>query len=116
MLNVHGIAVSGPTFPAQIWHLFMESAVAGRPDVPFPAATTAPVWRYWRGTYEYGLAYGATAAATTASATTTKKKEPQPTVTATVPILPPPTVQTTTEAPPPETTTTTPTDTTQTTP
>src|SRR3954468_18518572 len=26
MLNVHGIAVSGPTFPAQIWHLYMETA------------------------------------------------------------------------------------------
>jgi penicillin-binding protein 1A len=116
MLNVHGIAVSGPTFPADIWHLFMESAVAGRPDVPFPAPTATPVWTPWRGTYEYGLSYGTPAAATTTSATTTTKKQPRPTVTATIPILPPPTVQTTTEALPPETTTATPTDTTQTTP
>ena len=44
MLNVHGIAVSGPTFPADIWHLYMETAVGKKPDVPFPPATTQPVW------------------------------------------------------------------------
>ncbi len=39
MLNVHGIAVSGPTFPAQIWHLYMETAIGSRPGraVPAPA-------------------------------------------------------------------------------
>jgi penicillin-binding protein 1A len=106
MLDVHGIAVSGPTFPADIWHLFMETAVAGRPDIPFPAPTTTPVWTTWRGRYEYGYAYAyGTPASTTTSATTTTKKEPQPTVTATVPLAAPPTVETTTEAPPPETTT-----------
>ena len=41
MLSVHGIAVSGPTFPAQIWHLFMDTAIGNRPDVPFPPAQTA---------------------------------------------------------------------------
>ena len=35
MLNVHGIAVSGPSFPATIWHLYMETAIGKRPDVPF---------------------------------------------------------------------------------
>ena len=39
MLNVHGIAVSGPTFPAQIWHSYMETAIGNRPDVPFPPAS-----------------------------------------------------------------------------
>jgi len=70
MLNVHGIAVSGPTFPADIWHLFMEAADASRPDVPFPRPTTTPTWLSWRGRFEYGLAYGTTAAATTTATTT----------------------------------------------
>jgi penicillin-binding protein 1A len=46
MTSVHGISVSGPTFPASIWKLFMERAVRYAP-VPkdFPAPRTAPVWR-----------------------------------------------------------------------
>jgi penicillin-binding protein 1A len=39
MLSVHGIAVSGPTFPAQIWREYMENAVnyaPGRFDFPTP--------------------------------------------------------------------------------
>ena len=58
MLDVHGIAVSGPTFPAQIWHSFMETAIGNRPDVPFPPAQTDPVWTSWHGQYQYGGAYG----------------------------------------------------------
>jgi penicillin-binding protein 1A len=57
MLNVHGIAVSGPTFPAQIWHLYMDTAIGRRPDVPFPRARTQPVWTYWRGQYQYSGSY-----------------------------------------------------------
>src|SRR2546423_11612107 len=44
MLSVHGIAVSGPTFPAQIWHDFMTTAIGKRGDVPFPPAQTEPVF------------------------------------------------------------------------
>jgi penicillin-binding protein 1A len=45
MLSVHGIAVSGPTFPATIWRLFMEPAVKYAPfPTAFPVATHAPVW------------------------------------------------------------------------
>jgi penicillin-binding protein 1A len=45
MRSVHGIAVSGPTFPATIWKLFMERAsyYAQRPQ-EFPVAKTSPVW------------------------------------------------------------------------
>ena len=67
MIDVHGIAVSGPTFPAQIWHLFMETAIGNRPDVPFPPATGKPVWTSWRGQYQYA---GAPATTTTATTTT----------------------------------------------
>ena len=60
MLDVHGIAVSGPTFPADIWHLYMEAADASLPDTPFPPPTTKPQWLSWHGTYQYGLVYGTT--------------------------------------------------------
>jgi penicillin-binding protein 1A len=46
MRSVHGISVSGPTFPATIWKLFMERAVDYAPyPKEFPAPRTAPVWR-----------------------------------------------------------------------
>lgn len=66
MLDVHGIAVSGPSFPATIWHLYMETAIGKRPDVPFRVPTSTPSWTYWKGRYQY---YGAT---TTAESTTSK--------------------------------------------
>jgi len=36
MTNVHGISVSGGSFPAEIWRRFMEPALAGRPYREFP--------------------------------------------------------------------------------
>ena len=45
MLDVHGITVSGPTFPTQIWRLFMESALGSTPAVDFRAPLTEPVWK-----------------------------------------------------------------------
>ena len=45
MLSVHGIAVSGPTFPAQIWRTFMEPAVRYAPfPTEFPSPKHEPVW------------------------------------------------------------------------
>ena len=103
MFDVHGIAVSGPTFPAQIWHLFMETAVGNKPDVPFPSATGKPLWTSWRGQYQYA---GAPATTTTGTTTTTGATvtAPPPTVNENTS---PPTISapTTTEAPPPTTTT-----------
>jgi penicillin-binding protein 1A len=115
MLDVHGIAVSGPTFPADIWHLFMETADGSRADVPFPAPTTKPVWLPWRGLYEYGLSYGATPAATTTAAAPAAKPKTQSVRTTTTTTTS--TSTPTTTAAPPATTTTPPetTDTTQTT-
>jgi membrane peptidoglycan carboxypeptidase len=45
MTSVHGISVSGPTFPATIWKLFMERA-SGLAPFPkeFPTPKTSPVW------------------------------------------------------------------------
>jgi penicillin-binding protein 1A len=45
MRSVHGISVSGPTFPATIWKLFMERAsYYARVPKEFPTPKTAPVW------------------------------------------------------------------------
>jgi penicillin-binding protein 1A len=45
MTSVHGISVSGPTFPATIWKLFMERAASLAPfPKEFPTPKTSPVW------------------------------------------------------------------------
>jgi len=93
MLDVHGGAVSGPTLPADIWHLYMEAADASLPDIPFPPPTTKPQWVAWHGAYQEGLVYGTTS---TATATTTTRVRPTTTATTTPP---PTTVESTTTAP-----------------
>src|SRR5207302_1994903 len=45
MENVHGIAVAGGTFPAEIWHLFMESAVGAIPPKDFAEPKNLPTWK-----------------------------------------------------------------------
>jgi penicillin-binding protein 1A len=114
MLNVHGTAVSGPTFPAQIWHTYMGTAIGNRPDVPFPPATGTPSWTSWHGQYQYSGASGYTSTTSTGStptASTSRPSAPSTTqrfTTTTAPpattIEPPPS----TTAPPPATTTTEP--------
>jgi penicillin-binding protein 1A len=45
MTSVHGIEVSGPTFPATIWKLFMERASYYAPfPKEFPTPKDSPVW------------------------------------------------------------------------
>lgn len=52
MENVHGIAVTGGSFPAEIWRLFMAPALEGREVVPFPEPSRWPEWKpFTRGTY-----------------------------------------------------------------
>jgi penicillin-binding protein 1A len=47
MTSVHGIAVSGPTFPATIWKLFMERAITYAPlPAQFSVSAHSPVWSY----------------------------------------------------------------------
>jgi penicillin-binding protein 1A len=45
MENVHGIAVAGGTFPAQIWNRFMSRALRYSPSVDFPLPKHQPVWK-----------------------------------------------------------------------
>ena len=45
MYGVEGVgAVSGPTLPADIWHIYMDSALAGTPPVSFAAPTKPVQW------------------------------------------------------------------------
>jgi penicillin-binding protein 1A len=100
MTYVHGITVSGPTFPATIWHTYMETAIGNAPDVPFPPARTEPVWTSWHGQYQYSGAYGGYGATTT-SATTTGSSATQPGTTTSRPVQQTTTAATVTVAPPP---------------
>jgi penicillin-binding protein 1A len=101
MRSVHGISVSGGSFPAMIWHDFVVPALASSPALPFPSPSDPAVWLPFHGQWAfYGPPPGedkekkkkkdeTTDATTTEPAPTT---EPPPTTTE-----PPPT---TTEPPP----------------
>jgi penicillin-binding protein 1A len=55
MLNVHGIAVSGPTFPATIWRTFMQKALGGTKPLGFVIPSVLPTWHsFTRGQYAVG--------------------------------------------------------------
>ncbi|HYT51545.1 MAG TPA: transglycosylase domain-containing protein [Gaiellaceae bacterium] len=55
MLNVHGIAVSGPTFPATIWKTFMQKAVGRTNPADFKVPSVLPTWHsFTRGQYAVG--------------------------------------------------------------
>ena len=54
--SVHGIAVTGGSFPAEMWRLFMEPALDGREPASFPEPRAWPEWKpFTRG--EYALSY-----------------------------------------------------------
>jgi penicillin-binding protein 1A len=105
MTDVHGIEVSGPTFPATIWRLFMEKAIDYAPfPTAFPVATHAPIWT--SHTLQWAMS-GAFAPASSSSGSVAPAPAPQPTTTAkpaggTKPAPKPP------APPPPPGTTTTP--------
>ena len=48
MLDVHGISVSGGSFPAEIWRRFMSPALAGRPVRSFPEPRQPAVFATWQ--------------------------------------------------------------------
>jgi penicillin-binding protein 1A len=80
MENVHGIAVAGGTFPAEIWRLYMEPALEGIPKTSFPEPDSYPVWKpFTRG--RYALSYDPYANkhdTTTDTTETTQTTEPAP--------------------------------------
>ncbi len=105
MTNVHGISVAGGTFPATIWHLFMQSALWRAPVLDFAEPKHYPLFVSWHGQYAYaGGGYDSSAVSSSSAETTT---EHSATTYATVPpplptTAPPP--PPTTEPPPPVTT------------
>jgi penicillin-binding protein 1A len=72
MRSVHGISVSGPTFPATIWKLFMERAADYAPfPKEFPTPKSSPVWR--SPTLQYAMTggyYSPSSSAATSQTTT----------------------------------------------
>jgi penicillin-binding protein 1A len=59
MRNVHGIEVSGPTFPAQIWRTFMQSALGSSRVVEFTTPANEAQWRpFTKGQYAVGYSSG----------------------------------------------------------
>jgi penicillin-binding protein 1A len=128
MLDVHGVAVAGATFPVPIWHDYMAAALWHHKVLGFDLPDKYPTWRtLTRGSYgSFGSyystpSYSAPATPSTSTEVTTThhapaapapkakpKPQPKPATTAappasTTPAPPPPT--TTAEAPPPATTT-----------
>jgi penicillin-binding protein 1A len=103
MESVHGISVAGGTFPAQIWRLFMSSALDGTRDWEFPEPRNEPIWRpFTRGQYageasDAGGTYYAPPAPTTETTRTMRRTPPPPPAEPPPPVEPPPS----TEPPPP---------------
>jgi penicillin-binding protein 1A len=74
MENVHGIAVSGGSFPAEIWRLFMEPALEDTEPASFPEPAYWPEWHpFTRG--RYALTYDPNYTPTTSSEETETETE-----------------------------------------
>ena len=52
MRNVHGISVSGGTFPAQIWAVFVGEALEGTEPEDWPSPSEFPVWKPFSGEFQ----------------------------------------------------------------
>jgi penicillin-binding protein 1A len=109
MTNVHGIAVAGGTFPATIWHLFMQATLWHAPALDFPQPTHYPVFGNWHGQYAFAGDTTSTSTSTSTSTQTSTKPtvtKPSPATTAAPPPVPPPTTVVVPPAtgPPPTTT------------
>ena len=110
MTSVHGVSVTGGSYPAQIWRLFMSSAIGQLEPESFPEPVDEPEWRdFERGQYARSFGYyddGSAPAETTESTETETEAETAPIET--VPDAPPagrpppPPPPATTVAPPPQ--------------
>jgi len=75
MQNVHGIAVTGGSFPAEIWRQFMEPALAGVAPADFPTPAHWPIWKpHTRG--PWALSYDPNSTTSTTVTTTTTGPPP----------------------------------------
>jgi penicillin-binding protein 1A len=111
MLDVHGVAVAGATYPVPIWHEYMASALWHHKALPFDLPNKYPTWHYLtRGNYgSFGYYPTTTYTTTTAPTTTTTVAPSNPVTTTVVPKTRPhtPTVVTPPPPPPPPAPTTT---------
>jgi penicillin-binding protein 1A len=125
MLNVHGQAVAGATFPVPIWHQYMAAALWHHKVLGFELPNRYPIWRsITRGSYgsfdyspTYTPSYTPTYTPTTTATTTATSPPPSQTTQAPPPpatpvkpkptstVTPPPPPVTTAPPPPPVTTT-----------
>jgi len=91
MRNVHGIEVSGPTFPATIWRSFMLKAVGNQYPFTFPQPTVWPTWHsFTQGQYANEGYSGYTSPPSYYSGGTTTSPPPPPPPAQTTPTPPPP--------------------------
>jgi penicillin-binding protein 1A len=107
MTSVHGISVAGGTFPAQIWRLFMGSALDGTREWEFPEPRNEPIWReFTRGQYAGEVSsyrsYNPPPPATTTQAAKPKPTAPPPPPPPGDPLPPPPPVDPLPPPPPDE--------------
>jgi penicillin-binding protein 1A len=75
MESVHGISVSGGSFPAEIWRLFMESALEGVEPSEFPEPSVWPDWQSFTDA-EYASSYDPSYVPSPAPATEETQKPP----------------------------------------
>ncbi|HET7857510.1 MAG TPA: hypothetical protein VFL41_13715, partial [Gaiellaceae bacterium] len=85
MESVHGISVAGGTFPAEIWHLFMESAIGDSRVWEFAEPKNEPIWHpFTSGQYggdasqSYSRSYYEPPPATTNSERQPRRAAPPP--------------------------------------
>jgi penicillin-binding protein 1A len=75
--SVHGIAVTGGSFPAEMWRLFMEPALERTEPRSFPEPRAWPEWKpFTRG--EYALTYDPSYTPATTETETETETEPAP--------------------------------------
>jgi penicillin-binding protein 1A len=75
--SVHGIAVTGGSFPAEMWRLFMEPALDNTEPRAFPEPRVWPEWKpFTRG--DYALAYDPNAAESETTETETDARPQAP--------------------------------------
>jgi penicillin-binding protein 1A len=106
MRSVHGISVTGGSFPAQIWRYFMEAAIGNTEPREFPEPREPAEWHsFTRGQYahSFGSYYDPSPSTTTEAATTTEPPQATEPVTPTTTAKKPPvtTAPPATTAPPP---------------
>ncbi len=94
MENVHGIAVSGGSFPAEIWRRFMEPAVSKLPPLDWPEPKELPAWKpFQRGRYSLSYVPSYLQPSSSSTTTTTTSPDAQPPAPAPVDPASPPVIR-----------------------